>query len=50
MTDTEFLQVLSLITPVAVLVMALVMMRVFIWQDDRELRRREEERKLKAQQ
>lgn len=36
MTDTEFLQILSLVTPVAILAVVLVMLRLFIWQDDRE--------------
>jgi hypothetical protein len=50
MSDTEILQIITLATPVAILLVVLAMVRVFMWQDDRELRRREDERRLKAQQ
>lgn len=50
MSDFEMLKIIALATPVVILLVVLTMARVFIWQDDRELRRREEERKLKAQQ
>ncbi len=45
MTDFEMLKIVALVTPVAILVMVLAMLRLFILQDDRELRRRTAERK-----
>lgn len=49
MSDFEMLKIIALATPIAIFLALLVMLRIFIWQDDRDLRRREEERKLKAQ-
>jgi Na+/melibiose symporter-like transporter len=48
MTNTEFLQLLSLVTPVAILLVVLGVARLFIWQDNREMRRRNDKRRLNA--
>jgi hypothetical protein len=40
MTDHEWLQIIALATPVAILLMAMLMVRLTRWQDEREGRRR----------
>jgi hypothetical protein len=40
MTDHEWLQIITLATPVAILLMALLMVWLTRWQDEREDRRR----------
>ena len=49
MSDTEFLQLLTLATPILILLVVLAMIPLTRWQDEREDRRREAERKLKTQ-
>ena len=48
MTDLEWLKIIALATPVVILLVVLLMIPLTAWQDAREDRRREAERKLKS--